>query len=411
MMNTLIGELKMHNIKELTEDLYWVGANDRRISLFESVYPVPSGVSYNSYILKDEKNVLLDTADKSVANQFIENVKQVLGDENLDYLIINHMEPDHCAQIPQILSLYPNCTVVCNAKSKEMIGQFFDFEIPENRWQIVKEGDCINTGKHELTFLFAPMVHWPEVMVTYDKTDKILFSADAFGSFGAIDGNIFADEVDYEVRYMDEARRYYTNIVGKYGPQVQMLLKKASSVEINMICPLHGYVWRKDLDKLIDKYNKWSTYTPEQNSVLITYASVYGGTQNSAEILATKLAKLGVKNIKMYDVSTVHPSYIVSDAFKYSHIVFASTTYNMGIFVNMEILLNDIAAHNLQNRKVAVIENGSWAPCCGNLMIEALSKWKNTEIIGNKVQLKSSVKGVNVEQLEQLAKDIVSTMA
>ena len=288
--------------------------------------------------------------------------------------------------------------------------QFFDFELSEEQFQIVNEGDILNTGKHNLTFLMAPMVHWPEVMVTYDKTDKILFSADAFGSFGAIDGNIFADEVNWENRYLNEARRYYTNIVGKYGPQVQMLLKKASSIEINMICPLHGYVWKKDLDKFIDLYQKWSTYTPEINSVMIAYASVYGGTQNAAEILAGELAELGIKDIKMFDVSVTHSSYVVSDMFKYSHIVFASTTYNNGIFVEMENLIHDIVAHNIQNRKVAVIENGSWAPQAGRLMTELLSQIKNTEFITSGVSIKSAVKSEKREELKNLAKAIVESM-
>ncbi len=400
----------MYNIKKLKEDLYWVGANDRRISLFESVYPVPTGVSYNSYLLMDEKTVLLDTVDKSVTHQFMENVEHVLNGKCLDYLVINHMEPDHCAEIPTIVRNYPNVKIVCNAKIKTLIEQFFDFNLPEEQYVLVKEGDTLNTGKHTLTFVFAPMVHWPEVMVTYDTTDKILFSADAFGTFGAIDGNIFADEVDFDHRYMDEARRYYTNIVGKYGPQVQALLKKASGIEIEMICPLHGFVWRKDLGKFIDKYVKWSTYTPEVQSVLIAYASVYGGTQNAAEILAGKLAELGVKDIEMFDVSVTHPSYIVSEAFKYSHIVFASTTYNNGIFVNMENLLHDIVAHNLQNRKIALIENGSWACISGKLMTELVSKLKNTEIIENKVTLKSALNKNQAEELENLAKEIVNTM-
>ena len=400
----------MHNIKNLTKDLFWVGANDRRIALFEGVYHAPQGVSYNSYILLDEKTVLLDTVDKSVTHQFMENIDFALNGRKLDYLIINHMEPDHCAEIPTILAKYPEVKIVCNAKIRTMIDQFFDFEITEEQYHIVKEGDILNTGKHNLTFIMAPMVHWPEVMVTYDTIDKILFSADAFGSFGAIDGNIFADEVDWENRYLDEARRYYTNIVGKYGPQVQALLKKASGIEINMVCPLHGYVWRKDLDKFIDKYQKWSTYTPEINSVLIAYASVYGGTQNAAEILASKLAELGVKDIKMFDVSVTHSSYVVSDAFKYSHIVFASTTYNNGIFVEMENLLHDIVAHNLQNRKFAVIENGSWAPQAGRLMTELLSQLKNNEFIGTGVSIKSAVKSDKKDELENLAKAIVETM-
>lgn len=400
----------MYNTKKITEDLIWVGANDRRIALFEGVYNVPQGVSYNSYVLLDDKTVLLDTVDKAVTHQFMENVLHALDGKNLDYMVINHMEPDHCAEIPTILAKFPNTKIVCNAKIKTMMDQFFDFEIPAEQFEIVKEGDILNTGKHNLTFLMAPMVHWPEVMVTYDTTDKILFSADAFGAFGAIDGNIFADEVDWDNRYLDEARRYYTNIVGKYGPQVQMLLKKASSVEINIICPLHGYIWRKDLNKFIDLYQKWSTYTPEVNSVLIAYGSVYGGTQNAAEILASELAELGVKDIKMFDVSSTHASYVISDAFKYSHIVFASTTYNNGIFVEMENLLHDILAHNLQNRKFAIIENGSWAPQSGKLMTEILSQLKNCEIIGTGISIKSAVKSEKREELKNLAKLIVESM-
>ena len=400
----------MYNTKKIADDLFWVGANDRRLSVFEGVYPVPTGVSYNSYLLMDEKTVLLDTADKSVTHQFMENVAHVLGERSLDYLVINHMEPDHCAEIPCIVRKYPNVKIVCNAKIKTMLGQFFDFELPEEQLVLVKEGDTLNTGKHNLTFVLAPMVHWPEVMVTYDTVDKILFSADAFGSFGTVDGNIFADEVDFEHRYMDEARRYYTNIVGKYGPQVQSLLKKASGLEIKMICPLHGFVWRKDFDKFIDKYVKWSTYTPEIQSVLIPYASVYGGTQNVVEILASKLADLGVKDIKIVDTSITDSSYVVSDAFKYSHIVFASTTYNNGIFISMENLLHDIVAHNLQNRKIAIIENGSWAPTSGKLMTDLVSQLKNTEIIGNKLTLKSTIKENQMEEIENLAKAIVETL-
>ena len=404
------GEKVMYNTKKIADDLFWVGANDRRLSVFEGVYPVPTGVSYNSYLLMDEKTVLLDTADKSVTHQFMENVAHVLGERSLDYLVINHMEPDHCAEIPCIVRKYPNVKIVCNAKIKTMLGQFFDFELPEEQLVIVKEGDTLNTGKHNLTFVFAPMVHWPEVMVTYDTVDKILFSADAFGSFGTVDGNLFADEVDFEHRYMDEARRYYTNIVGKYGPQVQSLLKKASGLEIKMICPLHGFVWRKDFDKFIDKYVKWSTYTPEIQSVLIPYASVYGGTQNVVEILASKLADLGVKDIKIVDTSITDSSYVVSEAFKYSHIVFASTTYNNGIFISMENLLHDIVAHNLQNRKIAIIENGSWAPTSGKLMTDLISQLKNTEIIGNKLTLKSTIKENQMEEIENLAKAIVETL-
>lgn len=400
----------MYNVAQVTTDLYWVGANDRRLALFESAYPVPNGVSYNSYILLDKSTVLFDTVDKAVSHQFFENIEHVLNGRNLDYMVINHMEPDHCSEIQTIVDRYPEVKIVCNAKIKQMIGQFFNFELPETQWHIVKEGDKLDTGLHCLQFFFAPMVHWPEVMVTYDSVSKVLFSADAFGTFGAIDGNIFADELDFDSRYMDEARRYYTNIVGKYGMQVNSALDKLSGLEISIICPLHGVIWRQDLDKIIGKYRKWASYEAEENSVLIAYSSVYGGTQNAAEILSGILANMGVKNIKMYDVSVTHPSYVLSDAFKYSHLVFASTTYNMGIFVSMENLLNDISAHNLQNRKVAIINNGSWAPVCGNLISDIVSTWKNTEILGEKIQVKSVLKPDQRAELVNLAETIVNSM-
>lgn len=400
----------MENIRNITNDLLWVGANDRKLALFEAFYPVPTGVSYNSYILLDEKTVLLDTVDKSVSEQFLCNVDAALSGRTLDYLVINHMEPDHCSAIKAIVEKYQDVKIVCNKKTQAMIGQFFDINLDENRYTIVQEGDSLNTGKHNLSFVLAPMVHWPEVMVTYDSTDKILFSADAFGTFGAIDGNIFADEVDFDLRYMDEARRYYTNIVGKYGTQVQALLKKAAGIDIQMICPLHGFVWRTDIAKYVDKYQKWSTYEAEEKSALIMYASVYGNTQNATEILSTKLAQKGVKNIKMVDVSITHPSYIIADAFKYSHLVFASASYNAGIFVAMENLINDIVSHNLQNKTIALIENGSWISCAGKLMSEKLSGLKNCNILENKVAIKSSVKTEQIEQLEKLAAALVTSI-
>lgn len=399
----------MHNTIKIQDDLYWIGGSDRRLALFESVFPIPRGVSYNSYLLKDEKTVLLDTVDKAVAGIFFENLEYALGGKNLDYLVINHMEPDHCATVEEVVLRYPNVKIVCNVKIIAMIKQFFNFDI-DSRAVIVKEFDTLNLGRHTLTFIMAPMVHWPEVMVTYDTTDKILFSADAFGTFGAINGNLFADEVDFEGEWLDDARRYYTNIVGKYGTQVQALLKKASTVEINMICPLHGPVWRSKIDWFIDKYQKWSTYTPEDNAVMIAYASVYGNTENAANILAARLSQRGVKNIAMYDVSVTHPSVIVAEAFRCSHLVFASTTYNAGIFCNMETALLDIKAHNLQNRTVAFIENGSWAATSGKLMNEIISKLKNMTILEDTVSLKSSLKENQMEQLDKLANAIVDSM-
>jgi flavorubredoxin len=401
----------MYNTHNITDNLIWIGASDRRLALFENVYPIPQGVSYNSYLLLDDKTVLLDTVDVSVARQFFENLQYALADRPLDYMIINHMEPDHCSQIADIVKLYPAVKIVCNAKTKQMIGQFFALNLADESFVIVKEGDNLNTGKHNLTFVSAPMVHWPEVMLTYDTTSKILFSADAFGTFGAINGNIFADEVDFARDYLDEARRYYCNIVGKYGPQVQAVLKKAASLEINMICPLHGFVWRKDISFYLNKYQKWSTYEAEEKNVVIAYGSVYGNTANAADILATKLAERGLKNIKVYDVSVTHPSYIIAECFKNSLLVFAAPTYNAGIFVNMENLLHDIVAHNLQNRAIALIDNGSWAALANKQMKEELAKLKNCTFIEPNVSVKSAVAATQIAELELLADNIIANLA
>ena len=335
----------MNCARKITQDMYWVGGSDRRLALFENVYPVPRGVSYNAYLVLDEKTVLFDTVDNSVGPVFFDNLAAVLDGRALDYLVVNHMEPDHCATLGEIVRRYPGVTLVTNAKAVTMIGNYFDFDI-DSRVQVVKEKDTLCTGRHTYTFVMAPMVHWPEVMVSYDVTDRILYSADAFGTFGALSGNLFADEVDFEGEWLEDARRYYANIVGKYGTQVQALLKKASGLEIAMICPLHGPVWRSRIDWFVDKYQKWSTYTPEKDGVLIAYASVYGHTESVAESIAARLAEKGVRDIRMFDVSVTHPSYIVAEAFRVSHIVFASTTYNAGIFVNMENALHDVVARS-----------------------------------------------------------------
>ena len=399
----------MYCVKNIKNDLFWVGGTDRRLALFENVYPIPRGVSYNSYVILDEKTVLLDTVDKAVSGQFFENVEHVLGGRSLDYMIINHMEPDHCSMIEEIVRRYPQVQIVCNAKISAMIKQFFTFSIDE-RAVLVKEGDTFSTGRHTFTFVNAPMVHWPEVMVTYDLTDKTLFSADAFGTFGAMNGNLFADEVNFERDWLDDARRYYTNIVGKYGPQAQALLKKASGLEIETLCPLHGPVWRENISWFVDKYLKWSSYTPEENSVLIVYGSIYGHTENMANVLASRLADLGVKDIAVFDVSSIHPSYILSEAFRRSHLVFASVTYNNGIFSNMEHLLLQLKAHNLQNRTVAVMENGSWAPQSGKLMKEILSGMKDMNLLEQGVTIKSSLKEEQMEALESLAQTIAKSV-
>ena len=397
----------MNNIRKLAEDLYYIGVSDRKIALFENVYPVKDGMSYNSYFLDDEKTVLFDTVDKACSGQFFDNVDSILNSRILDYLVINHLEPDHSALIKDVIKKYPIIKIVCNQKAKQMLYQFFEFdEDIENNFYIVKEGDSLNTGKHTLSFYMAPMVHWPETMVTYDIYNKTLFSADAFGSFGAINGNIFDLEVDFKDR-LSEYRRYYSNIVGKYGVQVNMLLNKAKNLDINIICPLHGLVIKDNIDLLFEKYNLWANYKPERDSVLIAYASVYGGTQNAVEILANELSKLGVKNIKMYDVSHTHSSYIISDIFEYSKIVLASTTYNNSIFVKMENLINDIIHHNVQNRKFAIIENGSWACCCGDLIKDYLSKLKNIDFIGEKINIKSSLKKLQEDEIKLLAKELL----
>ena len=370
----------MYCTRKVLDDLIWVGADDRRLACFEGVYGVPDGVSYNSYLLLDEKTVLFDTVDKAVGAVFLENVAHALDGRKLDYLLISHMEPDHAATIETLCLRYPEAQIICNAKIQTMLAQFFALDL-SGRLHVVKEGDSLSVGKHELTFVNAPMVHWPEVMMTYDKTDKILFSADAFGTFGALNGRLFADEGDFMGEQLDEARRYYTNIVGKYGPQVQAVLKKAAGLDIAYVCPLHGPVWRKHFGDFLEKYLQWSSYTPEEKSVLIAYASVYGHTENAANILAAKLVERGVR-VRMYDTSVTPASYILSDAFRCSHLVFAATTYNAGVFVTMENLLHDIANHNLQGRKIAIMENGSWAPTSGKLMREMLSGLKNTEFIG-----------------------------
>ena len=397
----------MYCTKNITDDLYWIGGNDRRLALFENIFPVPNGVSYNSYVLLDEKTVLFDTVDKAVSEQFFENLVHALGERTLDYVIINHMEPDHCAMLKEVIMRYPDVQIVCNAKTADIIKQFFKIETDA---VIVKENDTLCTGKHTFTFLMAPMVHWPEVMVTYDTTDKILFSADAFGTFGAINGNLFADEIEFEHKWLDDARRYYTNIVGKYGAQVQALLKKASNVEIGMICPLHGPVWRKDLEWFIEKYQKWSTYEPEDQGVMIAYASIYGNTENAANVLASRLADKGLKNIAMYDVSVTHPSVVVSEAFRASHLVFASPTYNGGIFPNMETVLLDLKAHNLQKRTIAFMQNGTWAATSGRQMNELVSGMKEMTVLEPTITIKSALNDSQSEEIDAMVDAILESI-
>ena len=395
----------MHSTRKVKDDLIYVGGSDRRLSRFENLFPIPKGVSYNSYVLLDEKTVLFDTADESISRQYIENVVHALNGRPLDYMVVQHMEPDHCAMIDDMLRRYPEAKMVCSAKAVGMFAQFYGTDVAA-RALVVKEGDKLSTGEHTLHFVMAPMVHWPEVMVTYDEKDKILFSADAFGTFGALAGNIFDDEITFDTTWMNDARRYYTNIVGKYGVQVQALLKKAASLDIEMICPLHGPIWRKDLSLLLEKYQKWSTYEPEDKTVMIAYATMYGNTENAANVLAGMLADKGVKNIAMYDVSETDVSELVAESFRCSHLVLAAPTYNSGTQPKMEAYLSDIKALNLQNRTVAVIDNGTWAATAGKQMIGMLEGMKNMTILENTISIKSALAGNQLGALEALADEL-----
>lgn len=399
----------VHNIRHITEDLVYLGASERRIELFENVYPIPRGVAYNSYLLLDEQTVLFDTVDRSVSGQFFENLTCALDGRTLDYLIVQHMEPDHCSAISEVLVRYPDVKLICSETAAPIVKQFFGVEVAKHGYTVT-EGTELVTGRHKLIFVMAPMVHWPEVMVTYDATDKTLFSADAFGSFGALNGNLFADEVNFETEWLADARRYYCNIVGKYGPQVQEVLAKAATLEIATVCPLHGPVWRDNLGWLLDKYDKWSSYTPEDNAVMVVYGSVYGGTENAASVVASRLSEGGARNVSVYDVSKTHVSELIAEAFRCSHIVFASITYNMGIFTPMKNFLLDLQAHNLQNRRFALVENGSWSPVSGSQMAEILTAMTGMTQIGETVTIRSTTDEESFGKLTALADAILADL-
>lgn len=402
----------MYCVRNVTEDLYWIGANDHRLSLFENIHPIPEGVSYNAYVLMDEKTVLFDTIDWSSCRQFLENLEHVLNGRPLDYMVINHMEPDHGASIEEVLLRYPDVTIISTEKAFMLMRQF-DFHVDGHTLDEVKEGDTRCFGKHTVTFVAAPMVHWPEAMVTFDVTDGVLFAADAFGSFGALDGKLFNDEVNFDRDWIDHARRYYTNIVGKYGPHVQLLLKKAAGIvnDIKFICPLHGPVWRSDFGYLLDKYQHWSTYEPEEKGVMIAYASMYGNTEAAAQALASKLCEKGMTNVVMYDVSNTHVSYLISETFRLSHIVLASVTYNLGIYPVMHNYLMDMKALNLQNRTFAIVENGSWACKSGDLMEKFIQdEMKNMTVLSSRLSLASTLKAEKASELDVLADAIIESM-
>lgn len=399
----------MQSIRKVTEDILWVGCNDRRITLFENLFPVPKGVSYNSYLILDEKVTLMDTVDASATEQFFENLEAGLQGRSIDYLVIHHMEPDHAANIKLLLEKYPEIQVVASAKALQMIGQFFDLDLSDRSME-VKEGDTLSTGSHTFHFVAAPMVHWPEVLVSYDEKEKILFSADAFGTFGALNGTIFNDEADFEREYLADARRYYANIVGKYGMQVQALLKKAAGLNIQMICPLHGPIWRTDLGWFIDKYDKWSRYEPEEKAVVVLYGSIYGHTEQAVNALACALAEKGARNIAVYDVSRTHVSDLIGEIFRASHLVIACPTYNGGIYPPMENLLTDMKALSVQKRTVALVENGTWAAASGRQILKRLEEMKEMLVLEEQLSLKSALKPERAGDLERFAGQIMETL-
>lgn len=399
----------MHCAQEITPAIFWVGGSDNRLERFENMFPLPKGVAYNSYLIMDDQTVLMDTVDSAISALFLESVEHILGGRPLDYLVVNHMEPDHCSSIEELLRRYPKLKIVGNKNTFQYMEQFYTFSKPEN-YMVVKEGDELSLGTRTLRFYMAPFVHWPEVMFTYETTERILFSADAFGCFGSLSGNIFNDQTDFEGVYLEETRRYYANIVGKYGPQVQRVLNKLSDLEISMICPLHGPIWRKNLSYILDKYRHWSSYQPEKRGVVLAYASMYGNTEKVMNMIAAKLAAKGVQDIRMYDVSKTHPSYIISDAWKFSHLVFGSPTYNMGLYYGMKSLLHEMVELNLQNRKVALVGNYTWANASIKEMSNFIECMKNVEIVGEPFEIKSAMKQEQEPQLDRLVEDIYASL-
>lgn len=392
----------------ITEDIRYIGVNDHDIDLFEGQHQVPNGISYNSYVIMDEKIAIMDTVDKCKQTEFLENLETALAGRTPDYLVISHMEPDHASSIQAVVERYPEITLVGNAKTFPMLKLYFDLDT--SRVLTVKEGDTLKLGRHELTFVMAPMVHWPEVMVSYEDSEKILFSADAFGTFGALNGNLFNDEVDFEKDWIDDARRYFTNIVGKYGMQVQALLKKAAGLDIQMICPLHGPVWRNNLNYFIEKHDKWSKYEPEDQAVAIIYGSIYGNTEQAADALAVKLGAKGVKNIAVYDASKTDVSELIAEIFRVSHVVIACPTYNGGIYPPIENLLAHMKALAVQNRTVAVMDNGTWAATAGKQIVKQLEEMKNMTVLDQKLSIKSTLKADQEDNLDAFAQQIIDAM-
>lgn len=385
----------MYCVKKVKEDLFWVGGTDRRLALFENAYPIPRGVSYNAYVLLDEKTVLFDTVDWAVAGQLYENLAKVLDGRPLDYIVVDHMEPDHAATLGQIAEKHQEAKIVCNAKTVGIIKQFFDLDI-DSRSVVVKEGDTLCTGKHNLTFVMAPMVHWPEVMVTYESSEKILFSADGFGKFGALS---LTENEDWAC----EARRYYFNIVGKYGIPVQTLLKKAAGLDIATICPLHGPILTENLGYYLDLYNTWSSYEPESKGILIAYASIHGNTGKAAEKLAEILRSKGAEKVVVSDLAREDMAEVIEDAFRYDRMIVAAASYDGGVFPCMQDFLHHLQSKAYQNRKVGIVENGSWGPTAARTMKAILEPMKNITIVDPVVTIKSTLKESDIPNLEALA--------
>jgi len=381
----------------ISDSIKYIGVDDKDIDLFEGQYIVPNGISYNSYLIKDEKNVVMDTVDNRKSDEWMSNLEEALNGETIDYLVISHLEPDHAYNIANLANKYPEMKLVGNAKTFNMLPQFFDIDVTA-RQIVVKEGDTLNIGEHTLQFFMAPMVHWPEVMVTYEQKEKILFAADGFGKFGAL---------DTEEDWACEARRYYFNIVGKYGAQVQALLKKAATLDIQMICPLHGPILKEDLGYYINKYDIWSSYQPEDKGIFIAYASIHGNTKAVAEKFAEMLKEKGVEKVAISDLTRDDMAEAVEDAFRYDRVVLAASSYDAGVFPPMEKFLHHLRAKNYQNRKIGIIENGSWAPSAGRTMKEIISGMKDITLCETMVTIKSTMKEENISQLEALVNELM----
>ena len=383
----------------ISKDIIHIGSSDKNLKLFESQYVLEKGMSYNSYIIKDEKNVILDTIDEKLTDKWLQKIEETLKGEKPDYLIVSHMEPDHAYNIGLIAKKYPDMKIVGNTFTFNILSNFFDDIDISNRKYVVKEGEILDIGKHKLQFFMAPMVHWPEVMVTYEQTEKILFSADAFGKFGALDA---------EEEWDCEARRYYFGIVGKYGTQVQALLKKAATLDIKMICPLHGPILKENLEYYINKYNTWSSYEPEEDGIYIACASIYGNTLNAAHKMAEILKEKGAKKVVLADLTTEDWAEAVEDAFRYSHLIVAASSYNAGLFPPMEQFLNRLKERNYQKRTVGIIENGSWAPSAGKCMKNILQEMKDLKILEPVITIKSRMKDTNIQEMNKLVDEVLN---